>query len=68
MATKRNNEYVDGWSGLADEMAKQCKVTHTQCKECENKVGTSKCKVFGERPYKYSSVLAKVPCPERKVK
>ena len=67
MSTK-NKKYYDGWEGLAEEMNKQCKVTHTQCKDCENKIGTSKCKVFGERPDKYSSVLANVKCPNRKEK
>ena len=63
-----NKDYYDGWSGLAKEMANHCKVTHSQCKDCLNKIGTSKCKIFGERPDKYSSPLAKVSCPKRKVK
>ena len=69
MSTKNSRqEYYDGWAGLADEMAKQCKVQRSQCGDCENKIGTHACKVFGERPYKYSSVLANVPCPNREVK
>lgn len=69
MSTKNsNNDYYDGWDGLAKEMAKQNKVYDSQCKSCTNKIGTSGCKIFGERPYQYSSVLTKVQCPERKVK
>ena len=46
-------------------MAKQCKVTHSQCYDCKNSVGTSGCKVFGEIPYRYGSTFANVQCPER---
>lgn len=60
-------DYYDGWEGLAGDMAKQCKVTHSQCKTCENKIGTHTCTIFGERPYIYSSALAKVPCPNKKL-
>lgn len=69
MSTKNNKqEYYDGWDGLAEDMAKKNKVTHSQCKNCLNKVGTHVCKIFGERPDKYSSVLANVQCPERREK
>lgn len=69
MATKNSKpQYVDGWDGMAKIMAKHSTVQHSQCKECENKIGTHKCKVFGERPDQYASVLANVQCPERKVK
>ncbi len=67
MSTRKskNQEYYDGWEGLAKDMAKQCKVTHSQCYNCKNSVGTSGCKVFGEIPYKYGSTFANVQCPER---
>lgn len=69
MSTKTNNqEYYDGWVGLAKEMKKQSKATLSQCVGCTNEVGTQACKVHGEKPYKYASVLANVQCPERKEK
>ena len=67
MSTKRS-DYYDGWAGLAKEMKKQNKVTLSQCVGCTNEVGTQACKKFGEKPYKYASVLANVQCPERKEK
>ena len=66
MATKNNQQYYDGWDGLAKEMKKRSKVTLSQCVGCTNEVGTQACKVFGEKPHKYASVLANVQCPERK--
>lgn len=67
MSTRKskNQEYYDGWSGLEKLMAKHCKVTHSQCYDCKNSVGTSSCKVFGEIPYEYGSTFANVQCPER---
>jgi len=69
IGTGRNEpQYIDGWDGMAKEMAKHATIKRSQCRECENKIGTHKCKVFGERPDQYASVLANVQCPERKVK
>lgn len=68
MSTKNQKEYYDGWDGLADEMKKQSKVKLSQCVNCKNEVGIYACKMFGEKPHKYASVLANVQCPERKEK
>ena len=71
MSTKNQNEeqYVDGWDNqeIIKAMAKS-KVTHSQCRNCLNKIGTHACKIFGQRPYQYSSPLANVKCPKRKEK
>lgn len=64
MATRK--QYYDGWDGLAEEMAKHSTVQHSQCKTCDNQIGTHKCKVFGERPDQYASAIAKIQCPGRK--
>lgn len=61
-------EYYDGWDGLAKVMKENSKSIDSQCAGCTNEVGTQACKVFGEKPYKYASVLANVKCPERKEK
>ena len=67
MATRKDEpRYVDGWDGMAKEMAKHATIRHSQCKTCANKIGTHKCKIFGERPDQYASVLANVQCHERK--
>ena len=69
MSTKRNEpEYIDGWEGLASEMAKQCKSTYSQCVGCKNELTVNTCKIFGKKPHKYASVLANVQCPKRKEK
>lgn len=69
MALDDNNEqeYYDGWAGLAEEMKKRSKVVLSQCAGCTNEVGTQGCKLFGEKPYQYASALMKIPCPERMV-
>lgn len=67
LSTKNNNQYVDGYDGLAEEM-KKMKKTESQCVKCSFSVGFDKCIKFGVRPRKYSSVLANVKCPERKSK
>lgn len=66
MSTKKSDFY-DGYEGLEKEMAKS-KVTHSQCVGCTFSSGFDECKVFGKRPYKYASALAKVKCPEREEK
>lgn len=38
---------------------------HSQCEDCLNEDGTHKCKIFGDKPYNYSSVLTKEPCPHK---
>ena len=63
--TGRKNRF-DSWDGL--DLDKAFVTTPSQCKDCINKVKVKGCKVFGERPYKYMSVSANVPCPERKVR
>ena len=68
MSTRGKNNSIDGWAGMAEELAKNSNVTKSQCSDCLNKVGTHACKEFGERPNMYASVLANVKCPERKVK
>lgn len=70
MSTKNSKqEYYDGYANpeIIKELRKG-KVTHSQCKFCLNKIGTHACKKFGERPDQYSNPLAKVQCPEMKVK
>lgn len=66
MGTKKSDFY-DGYEGLENEMAKS-KVTLSQCADCKNSSGFDECDVFGKKPYKYASALAKVKCPERKEK
>ena len=63
---KRNTGPIDGWDGLAEAMAKKCTVQYGQCESCLNKIGTHKCKAFGDRPIHYASALTKLKCPERK--
>ena len=68
MATKKvkkREEYYDGWEGLADLINKTSTVKQSQCATCKNKIGTSKCKIFGERPYQYGSTFANVSCPKK---
>ena len=68
MSTRKNKNddmYIDDWGGLAEAMDKACKVIESQCVNCKNKIGTSKCKIFGERPQKYAFVTANVPCPKK---
>lgn len=64
---KGKQDYYDGFEGLEKEMAKS-KVELSQCVGCENNVGFDTCKYFKNKPYEYASALAKVRCPERKVK
>lgn len=67
--TGRKNKGHPEWENLTrDELNQMFDKTDSQCKLCEHKVGTKGCKVFKERPYKYMSVSANVPCPERKVR
>lgn len=67
MVSKQNIEqdYYDGWEGLAEEIKKYSKIVHSQCHGCKNATGTHTCKVFGEKPDHYASALMKIPCPER---
>ena len=65
---KHEGDFIDGWVGMADAIAKASKVQHSQCRECKNKIGTHACKIFGIRPRDYASALTKVQCPERKEK
>ena len=66
VATKKN-DYYDGYEGLENEI-KKSKVTLSQCADCKSNIGFDECDVFGKKPYKYASALAKVQCPERKEK
>ena len=65
MSSKKKSEFYDGWDGLANEIGKHAQVKRSQCNNCLNEDGPHKCKVFGDKPYKYASALANVPCPER---
>lgn len=67
MKNKKNADYFDGLLGLEGEM-KKSKVELSQCVGCKSNAGFDKCSSFGKKPYEYASALAKVDCPERKVR
>ena len=68
MSTRRNSGPIDGWDGMASEIAKHSKATLSQCVGCKHEIGTQACVIYGEKPYEYSSVLLNVKCPAKKVK
>jgi len=60
-------DYYDGWAGLAEEIKKHSRSIDSQCAYCENEEGTQCCRIFGEKPHKFASVLSNIPCPQIKV-
>ncbi len=58
-------DYYDGWGGLAALMKEKSKVTLSQCVGCINENSNYTCGIFGEKPHQYASVLMNTPCPER---
>lgn len=68
MSTKKNSGPIDGWAGMAEEIAKNSKATLSQCVGCKREIGTHACEIYGEKPYEYASVIANVKCPARKEK
>ncbi len=52
---------------MLETIKKTSKVIHSQCADCIYKMGFEDCRIFGKRPYIYSSPPANTTCPNRKI-